>query len=269
MDKKNALNCIENLRLKLTAYRATGKPIEAKAISDECINALAFAQRIIKSRYPAEMNEGYPQNLLLEIVFLVKDSDVDNITGNIVYVLDTLKEREKIVIIRRFKEGLTLEQVGKEFGVNRERIRQIEANALRKLRHPARACYIATGEGLRRNYDELQAEYNEKIENLKDEIRRIEDISKGLQAGKALADFSSELDELGISGKHSIYSWNIEELDLSIRPYNCLKRAGVNTVGELMECSVERLMKMRNMGRKSLDEIIKKIGEHGLKLRYE
>lgn len=59
----------------------------------------------------------------------------------------------------------------------------------------------------------------------------------------------------------------IEELDLSVRSYNCLKRASINTVGELNQLTEEDLMRVRNLGRKSLKEVIQKLREHGLSLR--
>ena len=59
----------------------------------------------------------------------------------------------------------------------------------------------------------------------------------------------------------------IEELDLSQRSYNCLKRAGINTVGELAQKTAEEMMRVRNLGRKSLKELIQKLHEIGLDLR--
>ena len=59
----------------------------------------------------------------------------------------------------------------------------------------------------------------------------------------------------------------IEDLDLSERPRNCLKRAQVNTIGELVERSVEDLLNITNFGQKSLDEVIQKLDERGLSLR--
>lgn len=59
----------------------------------------------------------------------------------------------------------------------------------------------------------------------------------------------------------------IEELDLSVRSYNCLKRAGINTVGELVLKSEEEMMRVRNLGRKSLKEVIQKLREIGLDLK--
>jgi DNA-directed RNA polymerase subunit alpha len=58
----------------------------------------------------------------------------------------------------------------------------------------------------------------------------------------------------------------IEDLELSVRSYNCLKRAGINTVAELVQKTEEDMMKVRNLGRKSLDEVKKKLGELGLAL---
>ena len=59
----------------------------------------------------------------------------------------------------------------------------------------------------------------------------------------------------------------IEELDLSERPRNCLKRAQVNTIGELVLKSEEDLLAITNFGQKSLDEVLQKLDERGLALR--
>ena len=58
----------------------------------------------------------------------------------------------------------------------------------------------------------------------------------------------------------------IEDLDLSVRSYNCLKRAEINTVADLMQKSEDDMIKVRNLGRKSLEEVKKKLQELGLTL---
>lgn len=64
-----------------------------------------------------------------------------------------------------------------------------------------------------------------------------------------------------------LYAMPIEELDLSVRPYNCLKRAGINTVGDLMQRTEEEIVSVKNFGRKSLDEVREKLTALGLSLR--
>jgi DNA-directed RNA polymerase subunit alpha len=59
----------------------------------------------------------------------------------------------------------------------------------------------------------------------------------------------------------------IEDLDLSERPRNCLKRGQINTIGELLLKSIDDLLNITNFGQKSLDEIIQKLDERGLTLR--
>ena len=63
-----------------------------------------------------------------------------------------------------------------------------------------------------------------------------------------------------------VLEMNIDELELSVRSYNCLKRAGINTVEELCNKTSEDMMKVRNLGRKSLDEVLAKLKELGLSL---
>lgn len=69
--------------------------------------------------------------------------------------------------------------------------------------------------------------------------------------------------------KEKVLEMTIEELDLSVRSYNCLKRAGINTVSELTQKSEEDMMKVRNLGRKSLEEVQEKLADLGLGLRDE
>ena len=64
--------------------------------------------------------------------------------------------------------------------------------------------------------------------------------------------------------KEKVLEMTIEELDLSVRSYNCLKRAGINTVGELCNRTSEDMMKVRNLGRKSLEEVLAKLKELNL-----
>ena len=68
--------------------------------------------------------------------------------------------------------------------------------------------------------------------------------------------------------KEKILEMTIEELDLSVRSYNCLKRAGINTVDELVQRNEEEMMKVRNLGRKSLEEVQQKLQGLGLSLRH-
>ena len=67
--------------------------------------------------------------------------------------------------------------------------------------------------------------------------------------------------------KEKVLEMSIDELELSVRSYNCLKRAGINTVQELINKTPEDMMKVRNLGRKSLDEVYAKLKELGLSLR--
>ena len=81
---------------------------------------------------------------------------------------------------------------------------------------------------------------------------------------EAEVELLSEQDE---EDKEKIMEMTIEDLDLSVRSYNCLKRAGINTVYELTEKTEDEMMKVRNLGRKSLEEVENKMANLGLTLK--
>jgi len=97
-------------------------------------------------------------------------------------------------------------------------------------------------------------------------------LSKHLSLFINLTEKTDEVEitsEDGENDKEKILEMTIEELDLSVRSYNCLKRAGINTVEELIRRSDEEMMKVRNLGKKSLEEVQNKLKELGLSLRKD
>lgn len=124
------------------------------------------------------------------------------------------------------------------------------------------------------NYDKLTLEvYTDKTITARDAISL---------AAKILTDHLSLFVDLSdeISSKTTVVEksettqdkvleMTIEELDLSVRSFNCLKRAGINTVADLVNTTEEDMMKVRNLGRKSLEEVINKLAMMGLSLASE
>jgi len=75
--------------------------------------------------------------------------------------------------------------------------------------------------------------------------------------------------ETNNTGSEKVLQMTIEELDLSVRSFNCLKRAGINTVEDLISKTEEDMMRVRNLGRKSLEEVVEKLESLGYRLRKE
>ncbi|MBE6900678.1 MAG: DNA-directed RNA polymerase subunit alpha, partial [Ruminococcaceae bacterium] len=71
------------------------------------------------------------------------------------------------------------------------------------------------------------------------------------------------------NSKEKVLEMTIEELDLSVRSFNCLKRAGINTVEDLIGKSEDEMMKVRNLGKKSLEEVVAKLESLGFNLNKE
>lgn len=195
----------------------------------------------------------YPLNLAKAIFDSEEEARKVYIQG-IYNALATLTEREQGVLICRFQRKLTLEQTGKEYGITRERIRQIEAKALRKLRHPTRANMLKSVP-----YTELQAERAEyyKLQNEYEWLKKAFEslIAQKAEPGVIMPEHATLLEQ------------PIETLDLSVRSYNCLRRANKNTLGDIAEMYEHELMAVRNLGRKSFCEVIEKLKEYGVRLK--
>lgn len=190
----------------------------------------------IKNRKRKEKEQNkkeYPENLISvlwgernidEIGF---NADMSIIKERLEKMLDTLFPREKDALLFRFRDNMTQLQVGDIFGVTRERAHQIEAKALRKLRHPTKRSFIRDG-------IDIEAERLKALELVKTQ--------------KEEKIVNLQFDKIGI-----------EHLDLSARSYNCLKRAGYDTLKEILVLTDADFWRIRNMGSRSINEVKEKI----------
>ena len=167
--------------------------------------------------------------------------------------MKTLSDREQKVLELRYLHGLNLEQCGYRFGVTRERIRQVEAKALRKMRHPSRSRMFlkASDDLLDRAWKEMEEASRIRLEAIRIREGAFDDLIRE----KKVEPVNTEIP--------------IDELELSVRSWNCLRRAGVNYISDMDGWTQERLMRVRNLGRKSMMEIIDRLRERGIEVPVE
>ena len=200
-------------------------------------------------------NYPWPYNLMKEVFYERQDTqwlDVDQLDG-LRYALSTLTEREENCIRLYYESGKNLEEVGNIYNVTRERIRQVIKHGERKLRHPSRANYIRNG------YLVASKElYQRAFDRWLPEIERAR-----FDAEQKIAEYKALANDEEVKPIFDKRNMDIADLELSVRPYNCLRRASLNTVGDILEKKPEYMMRVRNLGRKSLEEVYAKLREQG------
>jgi DNA-directed RNA polymerase subunit alpha len=97
---------------------------------------------------------------------------------------------------------------------------------------------------------------------IQDHISMFVDLVKDMNRFNILKDDSKD-------EQSKVLEMSIDDMDLTVRSYNCLKRANINTVGELIKKSREDMLKVKNLGAKSLEEVINKLASYGLSLRTD
>lgn len=224
-----------------------------------------------KPKETVDIADFYPWNLACDIFGEEKKTPEEKLEaiGNIspqslmtALQDDWFTDRERKVLELRYKDGLTLEKTGEVFGVQRERIRQIQAKALRKLRHPrlSRHYRLDTMERWHESEEELS---KMRLENIR--------LHNKLDALTELANRNitpEELDEIEKERERK-QSARIDEMELSVRSWNCLCRANIRYVKDLEGMTIEKLAKIRNLGRKSMNEVITKAAEWGIEIKSE
>jgi DNA-directed RNA polymerase subunit alpha len=96
-----------------------------------------------------------------------------------------------------------------------------------------------------------------------------EHISLFVNLSETIRGMDNILNKTEDDKQQQILKMAIEEMDLSVRSYNCLKRANIHTVEDLTKKTEDDMLKVRNLGRKSLEEVIQKLESYGLALRQQ
>lgn len=187
----------------------------------------------------------WPYNLVDEIF---KEPTEDLLTDDqlmgLQNALDTLTDREQKIVTLYYMNGLTLRQVGEIESVGPERIRQILAKSLRKLRHPSRANQIRLGAELAAKESYVKT----KEAELEARLKVVAEYEESLKT-------ANDHPPLPITRAISL-----DDLNLSVRSYNCLLRAGIGSSLALMDAAeAGELASIRNLGKKSILEICNKI----------
>ncbi len=182
-------------------------------------------------------NHDFPANVIELLLGEDAEAPVDFV-GTLYYVLSGLSTREAETFILYYSTEMDYSDIGERYGVTRERIRQIVAKTTRKLQHFSRRTLLEVG--IRENMASIE---------VKSYTRGYED---GYKDGKEKAKAEAV-------GADAYLQTPIEELDLSVRTFNCLVRAGVRTVGDVVDMGKEKVMMIRNLGRRSYDELVNKL----------
>ena len=219
----------------------------------------------LPAQYLRSAEAPYPYNLLDDIVSrhtgkreeadYWQDILTEDQEAGLLCALSTLTEKERRVVDLYYREDKTLEEVGKQESATRERIRQIIAKAVRKLRHPRLFNLIRYGMN---GYEGVKAEMR-RAELLRKREETLDEWESELLARKAVLDEIFE-GMSSVSSKTDASAADIACMDLSVRSYNCLKRAGLNTLQDVCDCARSgQLLRVRNLGRKSLREVLSKV----------
>lgn len=194
----------------------------------------------------------YPYNLLADV--FARGSDFSDFPADVAvaveYVLLQLTEREQTIVSHRYLERMTLRAIAEKHGLTTERIRQILTEAIFKIRHPSRSDILRRG-----------------ISGILDLVRQQAfdaGYAKGYEEGYTKGFAQAKAAQTGTEYVERPYdSWPIEDLDLSVRAYNCLFRANIRTVQQISVMTYDELYRLRNMGIKSLNEIVQKMADLG------
>lgn len=251
---------------------------EARTFKQYYIDCVAKA-RLQKKQSMKEFNKNndhleYPETLLVQLDITPEsygnyyNEIIPNFETNLEKAIENsnLTDREIYCLKAYYKEVRNLESVGKSLNITRERVNQIIRKAIMKLKHSSKELLIQGKDKFElislNEKEEIIKEFKEKISY--DLI--IEWISNH--------EITEELLKLCYSIINTYHNRpkeqeeiTIEDLDLSVRSYNCLKRWGIHTLKDLTSMTRDDMMKVRNLGRKSLKEVESKLKEIGLSFK--
>jgi RNA polymerase sigma factor (sigma-70 family) len=218
---------------------------------------------------PKGYEAGYPYNLLDRIFtnpfdHIITEDEMNGLNK----ALSTLSSREREIIKYRYEDELYLDEIGKMYDIGKERVRQIEALAIRKLRHPCRSKLIKYGiDGVnaKEEYERKSHLLDNKELYLEEKDKRLREFEETLKAEAGKIEFEKDILYEPVIKDENLHEYlfiPIEDLDISVRAFNCLKRSNCNTVGDIVKRIRDgSIINIRNLGTKTIEDTIDRIKE--------
>lgn len=251
---------------------------EARTFKQYYIDCVAKA-RLQKKQSMKEFNKNtdhleYPETLLVQLDITPEsygnyyNEIIPNFETNLEKAIENsnLTDREVYCLKAYYKEVRNLESVSKSLNITRGRVNQIIRKAIMKLKHSSKELLIQGKDKFElislNEKEEIIKEFKEKISY--DLI--IEWISNH-EITEELLDICHSIINTYHNRPKEQEEITIEDLDLSVRSYNCLKRCGIHTLKDLTSMTRDNMMKVRNLGKRSLREVESKLKEIGLSFK--
>jgi len=221
---------------------------------------LLMAIKALKKQLNLPLTDFYPYNIALDI-FGNRDEDSKNkaITLSVLGMqsqIDRFKDRDKGILYMRYKEKMTYDEIGNIIGMSGTRVRQIVGIMLIRLRRPQ---VLAKAKSY--SYYDVN-KYNESYSELQ---RRNRELEKAIMV---YSNNSLSRDKLGGLVKViDVMAMDIDKLGLSVRAYNALARANIKCLGDIRNLNIDELRGIKNMGNKTVQEVLNMLNEYGIELR--
>lgn len=218
----------------------------------------AVIEKLFNETRCIELVDLYPYNLIMDIIEENNNNNIGlySFSPKLIKLEmeKVLSDRENRILEMRYRWKFTYEECGKALGISKVRARQIEIRAMQKMK---KASVINNIQCVPRiDFIKLQDENKE----LKDQIEQLKFEINHYKEKFSASELQCE----------NIRSQSIDELNLSVRSYNCMKKTRLNTIGAVVDMinnDSNSFLKIRNLGQRSTTEIINKIREKGLSVK--
>ena len=199
--------------------------------------------------------------------FKIKEEYDDQTKVGLSAALASLSVEEETLVLLRYKYGESFSALGRTYNLTHEAVRQKIKKAIRKLMQPPYRSLMEYGID---GYINVQAteQAKEKVQNfLRNEYLRgySDGVMAQIKNENAIKQREKEQELIGQMKDSTVLGMTIEELELSVRSFNCLSRAGIKTVYDILQLDEEGISKIRNLGLICIDEIGKKLAQYGIR----
>ncbi len=201
----------------------------------------------------------YPENLLLDMGLIVPEENMGAAAKRLEEVLSKLNERERTIILSYYSEGRTLQELGDQLGISRERVRQIKEKRVKRLRNRTVVRYVLEGLSFMQEYFDLIRGLEGRIDELTAENERLKrQLSGETEETVAEKGDKEELDRIAL-----------ESMGFSVRAFDVLFMHDYRTAGDFVGKTENDIRGLHGVGEETFEDICRVLEKYGISLGKE